>query len=176
MNSLLWFSLDLKRETYVFFPKAILNFFINRRQVMGTWCNHSCMSFVQLVFKACLLFLWSLSYKHGKHSFFRVTEKGQSSLFTAAVCALLENWDEQDCVEHTEEIKFSGQNSPCQSGCFSFLLIRICFVPFSTSAIPAFPKLPIHFTLCQRVTCRNNFKINYVCLTNSELSYRSEYH
>lgn len=35
---------------------------------------------------------------------------------TAAVCAVLKNWDEQDCVEHTEEIKFSGQNSPWQSG------------------------------------------------------------
>lgn len=33
---------------------------------------------------------------------------------TAAVCAVLKNWDEQDCVEHTEEIKLSGQNSPWQ--------------------------------------------------------------
>lgn len=64
---------------------------------------------------------------------------GQPSLFTASVCGVLENWDEQGSVEHSEEIRFSGQNSPWQSGCFSFLLIRICFVQFSTSAIPAFP-------------------------------------
>lgn len=39
---------------------------------------------------------------------------GMHHSLTAGVCAVLKNWDEQDCVEHTEEIKFSGQNSPWQ--------------------------------------------------------------
>lgn len=39
---------------------------------------------------------------------------GMHHSLTAGVCAVLKNWDEQDYVEHTEEIKFSGQNSPWQ--------------------------------------------------------------
>lgn len=60
-----------------------------------TFCEASATSMVNTVFSGPL----------------KEVSLGMHHPLIAAVCAVLNNWDEQDCVDHTEEIVFRTELS-----------------------------------------------------------------